>query len=175
MTFKMNNGVHVLKNLSGIIAVVHSKRTWWNVFSQWCSIQDKMCVFCQFTCKSGSKERVILLEVVKNVSLVVCSGYQQFTWNSILFHLVQPCQDRLDDISSVSTLAGYWQVLFNPTIWLEILLRAFIVEFLWACLSACVYIVKSIHFKNTSIQISLQWNWCLAPLKHLINYLGKTV
>ncbi len=101
-------------------------------------------------------------------------GVQQFTWNSILFHLVQPSQDQLDDISSLSTLAEYWQVLFNPTILFDILLRAFIEEFLWVCLFAFVYIVKSIHLKNTSIQISLQWNWRLAPLKHMINYLWKT-
>lgn len=48
-------------------------------------------------------------------------------------------------------------------------------RFLWSSLFASIYIVKSIHFKNTPVQISLQWNWCLAPLKRTINCLWKIV
>lgn len=90
------------------------------------------------------------------LSTAEISGLFEIVSYFILFHL---CHDQLDDISSVPTPAEYWQVLFNPTILLEILLKAFIVPFLWACLFAFVYTVKSIHLKNTSIQISLQWTW----------------
>lgn len=134
--------------------------------------------FCQFTCKSILKERAILvrrrqecvfgsrlwLSTVEISSLLEIVSYS--TWLSLvridLMIYLQPLLVNTDK---------YY--LTPPFCW------KYIAELLWWHFFFEPASLPPSTLWNLSTlktpQISLQWNWCLAPLKHMINYLWKAV